>query len=274
MHDKSMDPMIEQYKRELLAFSRRYPKYTEPVQDDAPQADVTVQTPSEPGELPAQDVPVSRLTAEDTLYRADFPDAAEAVTVELRLQNVASREQSALQAASQTAVPTAKPAKPAEHDPHEREYASCDSTDPPYCNGTVDTFPTREAFLDANPSYGFLRVQVSVAQQAYPVQNATVEISKTFSQAKDKFVFFAAQTDASGIVPRVTLPAPDRDLSAAPSALQPYATYDVFVSHPNFTDVYIPNCIVFATIETIQQVRMVPKESCRENPDQPFCEEE
>ena len=60
---------------------------------------------------------------------------------------------------------------------------------------------------------------------------------------------------------------------ATPSALQPYATYDVFVSHPNYTDVYIPNCIVFATIETIQQVRMVPLESCRENPAQPFCEE-
>ena len=259
------DPMIEKYKRELLEFSRRHPKFTAPEPE-----------PEEPAQetLAATEPPAERLVPAEQLYRGDFAQNAPAVTTAMRLDNVAQREQLPPQPKAETPQAQVQPepaAVPVERHEKEMEYAACDRTDPPYCNGTVDTFATREAFLDANPGYGYLRVQTSVAAQAYPVQNATVEISKTFSGQKN--VFFTAQTDASGIVSRVTLPAPDRDLSSSPSALQPYATYDIFVSHPDFTDVYVPNCIVFATIETIQQVRMVPLASCEEKPEQPFCEE-
>lgn len=268
MNQDTLDPMIEQYKAQLLAFSRRHPKFSAAAQPPQPEEKAPQSVSQPTAEPQAESVAAERLVPEETLLRSDFDaEAGEAVTVEIRLQNVAQREQ----------MPSADPPQtdtaPAEtqHDTGERAYAQCDQTDPPYCNGTIDTFATREAFLQMNPSVGYLRVQVSVAQQAYPVQNAHVEISKTFSG--DKYVFFASQTDASGIVSRVTLPAPDRDLSSAPSALQPYATYDIFVSHPNFTDVYVPNCIVFATIETIQQVRMVPLETCAENAAQSFCGE-
>ena len=268
------DPMIEKYKRELLEFSRRHPRFV-PVEPE-PAAE------AEPVSLPTDDAPEEAVAETETqtvaerivpvgnLYREDFAETAEAVTTAARLQNVAQREQ-APDLPTPEDAPAQPVAVPVHSDGKEMEYAACDRTDPPYCNGSVQTFPTREDFLASNPGYGYLRVQVSVAQQAYPVQNATVEISKTFSG--QKYVFFASQTDASGIVSRVTLPAPDRDLSSAPSALQPYATYDIFVSHPDFTDVYIPNCIVFATIETIQQVRMVPLETCEEDPAQPFCGE-
>lgn len=260
------DPMIEKYKRELLEFSRRHPKFGGeiPQQEPQEQTQVQLEVQTETFEQP----PV-RLMPDQPLYREDFEETAEAVTTTARLKNVAQRE--ALPQTPET-EPVKAAAVPVHSDAKELEYAQCDASEPPYCNGTIATFPTREAFLEANPGYGYLRVQVSVAAQAYPVQNAAVEISKTFSG--QKFVFFNAQTDASGIVSRVTLPAPDRDLSSAPSALQPYATYDIFISHPNFTDVYVPNCIVFATIETIQQVRMIPNETCEENPEQPFCEEE
>ena len=263
MSQNGLDPMIEQYKAQLMEFSRKHPKFSAaPPQEEQSEESVTVQA----------DEPAQRLVPQEELYRADFAqNGDDAITVEMRVRNVSQREQMLPQDAPQKQAeqPAAQTVR---DDPHEREFAQCDATDPPYCNGTIDTFPTREAFLQANASYGYLRVQASVAQQAYPVQNARVEISKTFSG--DKFVFFDTQTDASGIVPRVTLPAPDRDLSSAPSALQPYATYDIFVSHPNFTDVYVPNCIVFATIETIQQIRMVPLETCAENPEQAFCGED
>ena len=262
------DPMIEKYKRELLEFSRRYPKYSAPEPQLTEITEATEPETDDAAEETAPE-PAERLVSAEQLYREDFVQTEPAVTAAMRLENVAQREQMPMSAPEPQ--PTEEPAAAAQRDTGEMEYAACDSTDPPYCNGTVDTFPTREAFLAANPAYGYLRVQASVAEQAYPVQNASVEISKTFSGQKN--VFFTAQTDASGIVSRVTLPAPDRDLSSAPSALQPYATDDIFVSHPNFTDVYVPNCIVFATIETIQQVRMVPLASCDDDPDQPFCEE-
>ena len=287
------DPMIEKYRRELLEFSRRHPKFggakPQPQPQPQPQPETRTDTQVEVQVQVRDETPAQRIVPAENLYRADFAQDTEAVTTAARLQNVAQREQApdlpdavpprAAAAAQNTPEPVQNTPAPVQNtpvpmhsDPNEMEYAACDSSDPPYCNGAVETFPTREAFLAANPESGFLRVQVSVAEQAYPVQNASVEISKTFSG--QKYVFFSAQTDASGIISRVTLPAPDRDLSSAPSALQPYATYDIFISHPDFTDVYVPNCIVFATIETIQQVRMVPNETCAENPGQPFCEEE
>ena len=99
-------------------------------------------------------------------------------------------------------------------------------------------------------------MQVFAANQAFPIPNATVVVSKHFP-AED-CVFFKTQTDASGIMSRITLPAPDRLLADAPSAMQPYATYDVRVTHPLFTEVRLADVAVFDSVETVQNVEMIP----------------
>jgi hypothetical protein len=160
-----------------------------------------------------------------------------------RRRNVAQREENAQKS-------------PPQDNAEEQAFVEQGEEYPPYLNGSVEQFPSQEDFLRLNPESGFLRVQVFAANQAFPIPNATVVVRKHFP-AQD-CVFFKTQTDASGIMSRITLPAPDRLLADAPSAMQPYATYDVIVTHPLFTEVHLADVAVFDSVETVQNVEMIP----------------
>ena len=229
------DPMIEKYRQELMEFSRKNPRFA-------------ARNPAVPQKEQPKPEQVRR---NGNPRRADFaPETGKTCDPEQRLRNTAMRE--AVQQTEQQ-VPTEAET---EENPREAEFAEQGEELPPYNNGKVTEYDTQTAFLAANRQTGFLRVQVSAADQAYPIQNAEVVVSKHFAQTDS--VFFTDRTDASGIMSRISLPAPDRSLASAPSALQPYATYDINVSHPGFAKVNLKNCVVFDGIETIQQVELIP----------------
>ena len=46
--------------------------------------------------------------------------------------------------------------------------------------------------------------------------------------------------------------------------MQPYATYDIVVTHPLFTEVHLADVAVFDSVETVQNVEMIP---CRPDVD-------
>ena len=241
MQNDPMEPMIEKYRQELLEFSRKYPRFTpEPEPDPEPEPE------PEPEPAPEPEPEQERILPQGQLVRADFPDDAAAAVMNMddRRRNVAQREENA------------QKAQPPQDNAAEQEFVEQGDEYPPYLNGSVEQFPSEEDFLRLNPESGFLRVQVFAANQAFPIPNATVVVSKRFP-AKD-CVFFKSQTDASGIMSRITLPAPDRLLADAPSALQPYATYDVVVTHPLFTAVHLADVAVFDSVETVQNVEMIP----------------
>lgn len=223
-----LEPMIEQYRQALMEFSRKHPRNT-------PQ--------SEPPEGEQE-----RILPEAGLVREDVDETeAVLVTVEMRRQNMAKRERAD--------VPQAAAAPPLDNE-QEQDFVQDGDEFPPYLNGSIEQFPDEADFLRSNPESGFLRVQVFAANQSFPIQNATVVVRKRFP-GKDK-VFFTAQTDSNGIMNRITLPAPDRELADAPSALQPYSTYDIVVSHPRFIQVIIDDVAVFDSVETVQNVEMIP----------------
>lgn len=255
MANEPLDPVIEKYRKELLEFSRQNPKFTEPAVVQT-ETVVEVQTDAPEEEL----LPPERVVPPEGLVRPDFAQSAAGMSRADRLRNVSAREQTPQGAPAADAQPTPVQEKPQAQrdDCNAEEHAWGLDADkyPPFCNGTVDTFADRETFLKANPELGYLRVQVFAANQSYPVQNAHVEVSKHFGD--EKYVFFAAQTDASGIMSRISLPAPDRELSESPSALQPYATYEIAVSHPGFAPVLFRDCAVFDRIETIQYAALIP----------------
>lgn len=238
MQNDPMEPMIEKYRQELLAFSRKYPKY-------APQP----QPDNEPAPEQETEPEPERILPQGQLVREDFPDEAvsAAMSVTERRRNVAQREQLPPQTAA---------AQPPQDNDEEQAFIENAEAFPPYLNGSVEQFPSEADFLRRNPESGFLRVQVFAANQAFPIPNATVVVSKHFP-AED-CIFFKTQTDASGIMSRITLPAPDRLLADAPSAMQPYATYDVRVTHPLFTEVHLVDVAVFDSVETVQNVEMIP----------------
>ena len=241
-----LEPLIEKYRHELMEYSRNNPRFAEP----QPEPMQEQETPAEVAEEKMQiDEPVEdRIRPGGKLYRADFDGASVVpVSMDMRRDNVADRERET--------VPPAQ--NPGQDNERERIVSEASEGNPPYNNGTVTEFQNKDAFLESNQKNGFLRVQVSAADQAFPIQNADVIVSKRFGN--DDSVFFEEHTDASGIINRVTLPAPDRILSGAPSSvLQPYSTYDISVTHPGFVSVLLKNAVIFDGIETIQQVVLIP----------------
>lgn len=105
-------------------------------------------------------------------------------------------------------------------------------------------------------SFGTLKVQVYAAQQVYPISSARVLVRRSGEDP----IIFEGYTDSSGIVDQIRLPAPGRSLSSAPGSVKPYSQYDVFVTQPNFVSRNYLGVPVFSGVESIQTVRLVPRQ--------------
>lgn len=115
---------------------------------------------------------------------------------------------------------------------------------------------TYQQFLDRNPQKGYLKVQAFAAQQAIPVNNVSIKISKEFTDGEH--VFFQSVTDSSGIIENISLPAPAEIISESPSNLTPYSVYDVTASHPNFSLDIPPDIQIFSDTKSILPIRLIP----------------
>ena len=105
-------------------------------------------------------------------------------------------------------------------------------------------------------SFGTLKVQVFAAQQVYPISSARVIVRPG---GEDKIIF-EGYTDSSGIVDNIRLPTPGKALSGSPGRIKPYSQYDVFVTQPNFVSRNYLGVPVFSGVESIQTVRLLPKQ--------------
>lgn len=87
---------------------------------------------------------------------------------------------------------------------------------------------------------GILRVETYSSNGLYPVGNSRVIVYKEIDG--EKYYIYDSHTDSSGILDNLQLPAPDKSLSETEQGscgLAPYATYDIFVSHPGFISTYL-----------------------------------
>lgn len=112
---------------------------------------------------------------------------------------------------------------------------------------------TFAAFQKLNPKVGFLRVQAFAGQRTIPVPNATVLVTRDFTDGARRFA--SGVTNESGVLDGIALPAPDSMLAQSPTGEMPYALYDIRVSHPDYrTEIYrqVP---IFAGIKSIQPVQ-------------------
>ena len=107
---------------------------------------------------------------------------------------------------------------------------------------------------EAFPAKGTLRVQVSVADGAFPVANAVVAV------LAGETVLYRVETDSSGIAEGITLPARDRALSGAENtAAQSGAAYTVTVEHDGFLPV-TREIEIYADTESLLPVELIPTE--------------
>ena len=109
-------------------------------------------------------------------------------------------------------------------------------------------------------SYGSLRIRTYTAGGALPVAGALVSIRG--AEEQNRFVVHTLLTDRDGLTEKVSLPAPAVNYSLAPSPAEtPYSVYDVEISADGFYTKRINGMSVFAGIDSIQLVNMIPSSS-------------
>lgn len=109
-------------------------------------------------------------------------------------------------------------------------------------------------FINANPSEGYLKIRASAASGALPISGLRIVVSKMIDN--NNIIFFEGVTDASGVIERITLPAPKLDpnnLDAPRSA-----TYEVKATYEpnNLNEIYRIN--IYENIYVIQTINVVP----------------
>lgn len=114
-----------------------------------------------------------------------------------------------------------------------------------------------EEFKSRNNGEGTLRIQAFSGQQAFPVVNANIVVSKDFTDGT--YTFFNDLTDTSGIVENMSLSAPRSGVANKDNEILPYSTYTIRVTHPFFRTTVYNNVPVFDGITSIQPVNLVPK---------------
>lgn len=77
-----------------------------------------------------------------------------------------------------------------------------------------------QEFINENPATGYLKIRASAASSAIPIEGMKVNINTIFEDSR--IVFFEGITDSSGMIEKLTLPAPtlnSNDLIAPKSTI-------------------------------------------------------
>ena len=113
-------------------------------------------------------------------------------------------------------------------------------------NGTVNGMPAE----------GFLKVKVSTARGAIPLQGAKVAVRGT--TADDSGIIALLTTDQGGLTPTIALPAPAKADSESPGNIRPYSEYNLEVTLDGYQTQYYYNLPIFATITSVRSADLVP----------------
>jgi len=109
-------------------------------------------------------------------------------------------------------------------------------------------------FINLNPGEGYLRIRAYAASGAIPIEGLRVVVSKDIDN--QNVIFFEGETDESGMIERISLPAPitDNNNLVAPEA----ATYNISSTYtPNNTTERF-NVSMYDGICVMQNISIVP----------------
>ena len=119
----------------------------------------------------------------------------------------------------------------------------------------MNLFSLKAAQTVERTDQGRLRLSVLTADRNQPIDNASVSIS--YSGDPDS-VIEEANTDSSGHIPELTLPAPPLEYSMAPSEYQPYAEYTFRISKEGYEDLEISGAEILPDSVATQQAFLRP----------------
>ena len=110
-----------------------------------------------------------------------------------------------------------------------------------------------QSFIDENNGTGTLKVQAFVANQAFPLQGIDVKVFKNIGD--DKVIFFEGETDSSGIIDDISLPAvvSKEDVEQASDII--YTIYNIEAINPETKEKKEYEIAVFSDLKIIQSIR-------------------
>lgn len=117
--------------------------------------------------------------------------------------------------------------------------------------------PEYDEYLSQYPGRGALKVQISVARDAFPVEGVFVDVASVFNGKR--YTLYHDVTDSSGIVNEIVLPTLPASSSLDPqTAGQGEAEYLVSAFHPAFGEITDCPVKVLDRIETILPITLTP----------------
>lgn len=274
MNNEDIVSLMERYKRELLEFEKRN---TAPVsaQEKAEPEPVSAQQESQAEQVSAQ-VQEDAEPAKAVSAKAEENEAVSAAaTVTIQRQTDAQRE-------SQMQFDDGADTDKSQFTPERTQAAGRGDIPQPRTifvdpqtlknknltlTNTQSAMQRFDEFKGECNKRGILRVETYSSNGLYPVGNSRVIVYKEIDG--EKYYIYDSHTDSSGILDNLQLPAPDKSLSETVQGscgLAPYATYDIFVSHPGFISTYLENVPIFDSTVSIQSVEMLPTVSGEQNP--------
>lgn len=274
MNNEDIVSLMERYKRELLEFEKRN---TAPVsaQEKAESEPVSAQQGSQAEQVSAQ-VQEDAEPAKAVSAKAEENEAVSAAAaVTIQRQTDAQRE-------SQMQFDDGADADKSQFTPERTQAAGRGDIPQPRTifvdpqtlknknltlTNTQSAMQRFDEFKGECNKRGILRVETYSSNGLYPVGNSRVIVYKEIDG--EKYYIYDSHTDSSGILDNLQLPAPDKSLSETVQGscgLAPYATYDIFVSHPGFISTYLENVPIFDSTVSIQSVEMLPTVSGEQDP--------
>lgn len=119
--------------------------------------------------------------------------------------------------------------------------------------------PEYQEYIDENKGRGSLKVQASVAKDAFPIKDVVVDIAMIYKGKR--YSIYNDTTDSSGIVNEIVLPSKLSSESQNPqTAGQSDTVYLVSAYHPGFETVTDCPVLIYDKVETILPIALNPLE--------------
>ena len=105
-----------------------------------------------------------------------------------------------------------------------------------------------------------LRVLVTTALGALPLENAIVSVSTVPDETGMRTLLYSVTTDSGGMTPSMVLTTPPRSNSLSPGSGPPFAVYTVEISAEGYTPLTALHIAMFSGVPTMLPVALTPLE--------------
>ena len=103
-----------------------------------------------------------------------------------------------------------------------------------------------------------LRVAVTTALGAQPLENALVTVSTAPDEDGSRQLLYLVRTDSGGMTPPMTLSAPPRENSLSPDGGVPYALYTVEAALDGYVPLTALHIALFSGVPALLPVALTP----------------